>query len=177
MVDTVSVSNKVKRVMDELYRFIQINGIAVYVYRGYDFPLMQKVADSLIDSFTKHEKRKAKNVVYLKSHKNNRKLIVLTILLNDNSVNDIYYQYDTMNNLSKTTELSPNIEVFQIMLNCHYKSYHEYIQCVCNEISEYIQKKNDNKVKGEIDGIGNKYPLKPKNPSTQIQEEERMECE
>lgn len=174
MVDTVSVSNKVKRVMDELYRFIQINKVAIYVYRGYDFPLMQKVSDVLIDGFTTFEKRKAKNVAYLKSHKSSDKLIVLTILLNDNSVNDIYYQYDTLNNLSKTTLLQ-NVEFFQIMLNCDYKSYHEYMQCVCNEIAEYIKNKNSNRVKSEIDGIGIKYPIQ--NQTDEKTENEGMECE
>ena len=151
MVDTVFVSNKVKRVMDELYRFIQINNVALYIYRGYDFPLMQKVADAMLDGFSKHENRKVKNVAYLKSYKNKDKLIVFTLLLNDKSVNDVYYQYDTLNNLSKTT-LFPNIEFFQIVLNCNYRLYHEYIQCVCNEIKEYIYNKNSNKVNGDIDG-------------------------
>ncbi len=71
---------------------------------------------------------------------------MLTLLLNENNVDDVSYRYEELNNFVDTK--FKNVEILQIVLNCHYTRYHEYMKQIVNEINDYILKKKVNRKDG-----------------------------
>lgn len=150
MIDLVKVNDRTKRVMDEMFEFMDVNDVTFYVYKAKDFPFMKNFCDEIVDSFDKYEHRRTKQIVYFKSYKRNTVLVMFTILLNNRDINDISYQYENMSNFVKVA--SSNVDVFQVILNCQYSSYQSYLNVVSNSIKNYLAEKNNNRA-GRIDSL------------------------
>nr|DAE79823.1 MAG TPA: hypothetical protein [Caudoviricetes sp.] len=146
MIDSVNVKNKTRRLMSEIEKYVDINNISFYVYKSYDFPLLEKVANEFVDALQSLDNRKVFFIKNIKHYKYQTKLIMLTLLLNENNVDDVSYRYEELNNFVDTK--FKNVEILQIVLNCHYTRYHEYMKQIVNEINDYILKKKANRKDG-----------------------------
>ena len=78
----------------------------------------------------------------LKSHDKKSILIIVTLLLNNENINDVFYQINNLSNLATTNY---DTEVFQIILNCQYDKYHDYVNALKSSIKSYIENKFSNK--------------------------------
>ncbi len=151
MIDLVKLNDRTKRVMDAMFSYIDANDVTFYVYKAKDFPFMKAVCEEIVEDINTISKTKAKQIVYFKGYKRNNALVMLTLLLNNRDINDITYQYENMNNFVKTNYT--NIEVFQIILNCHYTTHRQFMSALRNSIKAYLTDKNDNREKG-ADSLG-----------------------
>jgi len=136
----------VQILIDEMFRYVEMNNVAFYVYREFDFPLLSKISEEFANSFNDNKVTKAYVVKKFKTYKLNDKLVMFNILLNDQNVYDVTYRYEDINNFLDTQYR--RCEVMQVVLNCHYTQYHEYIKAVINEIKGYVALKQSNRRDG-----------------------------
>ena len=67
---------------------------------------------------------------------------MFVLLLNDEQIDDINYQYDNMSNYVSSS--NNNVDVLKIVLNCQYTNYAEFLKIVLSMINDYLKLKNNN---------------------------------
>lgn len=129
--------------MDKLFKYSENRNIDLYVYKQHDFPYLKTICDSFAEDIKNNTiKIKAKSLLQLKSHDKKSILIIVTLLLNNENINDVFYQINNLSNLATTNY---DTEVFQIILNCQYDKYHDYVNALKSSIKSYIENKFSNK--------------------------------
>jgi hypothetical protein len=150
MIDLVKLADKTNRVMNNIFLESGINNISLYVYKHHDFPFLKTICDTFEESMNKNQTtKKIKSLNYLKTYDKKSTLVVFCLLLNNNNINDINYQFNDLSNLVKTNY---KVDCLQIFINCQFSEYHEYVNAINNQIKSYITKKYENKINNE-DGL------------------------
>lgn len=147
MVDNVRLNDRVKRVMDKAIDFIHINNLSFYIYKSMDFPYLKTIVDEITEYMNEYAKINTRHVIRLKTYRKNTRLIMFTLLLNDKGINDITYEYGSLNNFVKTN--FNDVEILQIKLNCQYTEYHEFLSNVRTSIKNYLIEKYNNRIERE----------------------------
>lgn len=150
MIDLVNLTNKTNRVLDAVFLETGINNISLYVYKNRDFPYTKSICETFEGSMKKNQSdKKTKTLNYLKTYDKKSTLVIFCLLLNNNGINDIQYQYNDLSNIAKTNYKANCLQIF---MNCQFSYYHEYINAISNIIDAYIKDKYKNKIENK-DGL------------------------
>lgn len=141
MIDSVRLKTRVQRVMDKIFEFADGKDITFYSYKGKYFIPLKDFCDSLVDSF-EIDKTNVKHIVYFKNYKKRDACVMFTLLLNDEQINDVNYQYDNMSNYVSSS--NNNVDALKIVLNCQYTNYSEFLKTILSMIGDYLKLKNNN---------------------------------
>jgi hypothetical protein len=124
--------------MDKIYEFSEDRNITFYPYKGKQLGVMKDFVGGVVSAFNKGDK-KAKDIIYFKSYRRCTALVMFSLLMNDDNINDINYSFNDMSNFVSTA--NNNVEVLNVTLNCQYTQMSEYLKQVVIMMEEYVEEK------------------------------------
>lgn len=140
MVDNIKLRDQTFYLLDKMFKWTDNEDISVYEYKRHDYTKLKFVTDSMVESFIKYNNFKinfsVKNLTSIKMFDFNSKIITFTLLVNNDDINNIFYEINDITNITKSKY---KLETFQIFTNCYYTDVDQYYSNLVQYIDEYIK--------------------------------------
>ena len=144
LLDAIELTNNTNRFLTQMFTYIDCDDATLYIYKEKDFPFLKTITQTFIDTWNKYNHTQSiKDVTYLKTFNKKSKLIMFSLLLNNNDINDVTFEFDEISNLINTNFKH---EVLHVHINCQYTQYHQFVNSLNSIIETYINTKFNNRI-------------------------------